>query len=99
MMLAAGVRAELLTAGVTVTSAFPGFVDTDMNAGMDVPKAAPRAVADRCLDAWQQDTLSVFPDRLAELVEDAVTHEMAAVLEDPQRVMTRLVTELGTSAP
>jgi NAD(P)-dependent dehydrogenase (short-subunit alcohol dehydrogenase family) len=99
MMLAAGVRAELLTAGVTVTSAFPGFVDTDMNAGIDVPKAAPRAVADRCLDAWQQDTLSVFPDRLAELVEDAVTHEMAAVLEDPQRVMTRLVTELGTSAP
>jgi hypothetical protein len=33
----------------------------------------------------------VFPDRLAELVEDAVTQDMAAVLDDPQAVMTRLI--------
>lgn len=94
MMLAAGVRAELRSDDVTVTSAFPGFVDTDMNAGIDVPKAQPRAVADRCLDAWEQGTLSAFPDRLAELVEHAVVHDMTAVLEDPQQVMTRLVSEL-----
>jgi NAD(P)-dependent dehydrogenase (short-subunit alcohol dehydrogenase family) len=94
MMLAAGIRAELLSDGVTVTSVFPGFVDTDMNAGIDVPKAGPRAVADRSLDAWELGTLSAFPDRLAELVEQAVVRDMPDVLSDPQAVMTRLVAEL-----
>jgi hypothetical protein len=36
----------------------------------------------------------VFPDRLAELVEDAVLTNMAAVLEDPQAVMGRLIVAL-----
>lgn len=94
MMLAAGVRAELRGDDVTVTSVFPGFVDTDMNAGIDVPKAGPRAVADHSLGAWERGVLSAFPDRLAELVEQAVVHDMAAVLTDPQAVMTRLVAEL-----
>jgi len=94
MMLAAGVRAEVRRDDVTVTSAFPGFVDTDMNTGIDVPKAAPRDVADRCLDAWERGVLSAFPDRLAELVEQAVTTDMAAVLDDPHSVITRLVGQL-----
>jgi NAD(P)-dependent dehydrogenase (short-subunit alcohol dehydrogenase family) len=98
MMLAAGVRAELRSDNVTVTSAFPGFVDTDMNAGIEVPKAHPRAVADRSLDAWEQGTLSAFPDRLAELVERAVVRDMAAVLSDPQAVMTGLIAELRAGA-
>jgi NAD(P)-dependent dehydrogenase (short-subunit alcohol dehydrogenase family) len=94
MMLAAGVRSELRDDAVTVTSAFPGFVDTDMNTGIDAPKAHPRAVADRCLDAWQDGVLSAFPDRLAQLVESAVVRDMAAVLADPQAVMTGLLAEL-----
>lgn len=94
MMLATGVRAELRAAAVTVTSAFPGFVDTDMNAGIDAPKAHPRAVADRCLDAWQRGVLSAFPDRLAELVESTLVRDMAAVLAEPQAVMTGLLAEL-----
>ena len=91
MMLAAGVRAELRTDGVTVTSTFPGFIDTEMTTGLDIPKASPRSVADRSLDAFAVGRPTVFPDRLAELVEDAVTQDMAAVLDDPQAVMTRLI--------
>jgi NAD(P)-dependent dehydrogenase (short-subunit alcohol dehydrogenase family) len=93
MMLATGVRAELRTAGVTVTSTFPGFIDTDMTTGLDIPKASPRSVADRSLDAFAAGRSTVFPDRLAELVENAVTQDMAAVLDDPQAVMTRLIRE------
>ena len=91
MMLAAGVRAELRPDGVTVTSTFPGFIDTDMTTGLEIPKASPRSVADRSLDAFAVGRSTVFPDRLAELVEDAVTQDMAAVLDDPQAVMTRLI--------
>jgi NAD(P)-dependent dehydrogenase (short-subunit alcohol dehydrogenase family) len=98
MMLAAGVRAELRTDGVTVTSTFPGFIDTDMTTGLDIPKASPRSVADRSLDAFAVGR-PVFPDRLAELVEDAVTQDMAAVLDDPQAVMTDSFVPSGSTPP
>jgi NAD(P)-dependent dehydrogenase (short-subunit alcohol dehydrogenase family) len=94
MMLAMGVRSELKAAGVVVTSTFPGFIDTDMTAGIPIPKASPRSVAQRSLDAFEAERAAVFPDRLAELVEDAVVTDMAAVLDDPQAVMTRLIAAL-----
>jgi NAD(P)-dependent dehydrogenase (short-subunit alcohol dehydrogenase family) len=94
MMLAMGVRAEFTAAGVVVTSSFLGFIDTDMTAGIEIPKASPRSVAARSLDTLQAEGASVFPDRLAELVEDAVLTNMAAVLEDPQAVMGRLIVAL-----
>lgn len=96
MMLAMGVRSELKRDGVVVTSSFPGFIDTDMSARAEMPKAPPRLVADRSLDGWQAERTSVFPDRLAELAEDAVLTNMAAVLDDPQALMTRLVEALKT---
>ena len=91
MMLAAGLRSELRPRGVAVTSTYPGFVDTDMTTGVEIPKASPRAVADRSLDGLEAGVAAVFPDALAELVEQAVLTEMADVLADPQAVMTRLV--------
>lgn len=91
MMLAMGVRSELYGDGVVVTSALPGVIDTRVTAGWDMPKAAPRLVADRCLDGWQAERSMVFPDRLAELAEHAVLHNMAAVLDNPQAVMSDLV--------
>jgi NAD(P)-dependent dehydrogenase (short-subunit alcohol dehydrogenase family) len=98
MMLAMGVRSELKAAGVVVTSTFPGFVDTDMTTGVDIPKASPRSVAQRSLDALEAEWASVFPDRLAELAEDAVVTDMAAVLDDPQAVTTRLIAALRRDA-
>jgi len=94
MMLAMGVRAELKSAGVVVTSCFPGFIDTDMTTGIEIPKASPRSVAERSLDALEAERATVFPDRLAELVEDAVITNMGAVLDDPQAVMTQLIKAL-----
>ncbi|MGY1815837.1 SDR family NAD(P)-dependent oxidoreductase [Blastococcus sp. SYSU D00820] len=90
MMVAQGVRAELAADGVTVTNVYPGYVDTDMTAGATVPKASPRSVAERSLDAWQAGRTSVFPDRLAELARDAVASGDPAVLDDPQGLSTRL---------
>jgi hypothetical protein len=97
MLLAIGVRSELKGDGIVVTSSFPSYIDTDMTAGAAMPKAPPRLVADRSLDGWQAERASVFPDRLAELVEDAVLTTMAAVLDDPQRLMTQLLESLKPS--
>jgi NAD(P)-dependent dehydrogenase (short-subunit alcohol dehydrogenase family) len=100
MMLAAGLRYELRADAVTVTSAYPGFIDTDMTSGADIPKAAPRSVAERSLDGLEAGVAAVFPDGLAELVEQAVHTDMENVLADPQSVMTRLVTaDLASETP
>ena len=98
MMLATGVRSELKDDGVVVTSAFPGPIDTRVTAGWDMPKAPPRLVADRSLDAWQAERTVVFPDRLAELVEHAILTNMDAVLDNPQAVMTELVMAFRSDA-
>jgi NAD(P)-dependent dehydrogenase (short-subunit alcohol dehydrogenase family) len=98
MMLAMGVRSELKPDGVVVTSSFPGVIDTRVTAGWDMPKAPPRLVADRSLDGWQAERSTVFPDRLAELAEHAVLNNMAAVLDNPQAVMTELVTAFRSDA-
>ena len=65
MMLAAGVRAELRPDGVTVTSTFPGFIDTDMTTGLESPESVTplgRRPIPRRLRGWPADR---FPDRLA----------------------------------
>ncbi len=98
MMLATGVRSELMDDGVVVTSSFPGPIDTRVTAGWDMPKAPPRLVADRSLDAWQAERTLVFPDRLAELVEHALLNNMDAVLDNPQAVMTELVMAFRSDA-
>jgi hypothetical protein len=43
-----------------------------MTAAMNTPKATPRQVAERSLDALESGARSVFPDRFSELVADAV---------------------------
>jgi NAD(P)-dependent dehydrogenase (short-subunit alcohol dehydrogenase family) len=98
MMLATGVRSELKDDGVVVTSAFPGPIDTRVTAGWDMPKAPPRLVADRSLDAWQAERTVVFPDRLAKLVEHAILTNMDSVLDNPQAVMTELVMAFRSDA-
>lgn len=90
-MLALGLREQFVADGVVVTISHPGFIDTDMAADVQLPKASARQVADRSLDGWEAGVASVFPDRFAEIVEQALAEEMPAILAEPQRVMTRLV--------
>jgi NAD(P)-dependent dehydrogenase (short-subunit alcohol dehydrogenase family) len=93
-MLALGVRQELRGDGVVVTTSHPGFVDTDMAERMPHPKASPEEVAERSLDGLEAEATVVFPDRLAELVEEALLTRAAEVLHEPQRLMTELVDRL-----
>jgi NAD(P)-dependent dehydrogenase (short-subunit alcohol dehydrogenase family) len=96
-MLALGLREQLRTDGVVVTTSHPGFIDTDMAADVPFPKATPQQVAERSLDALQAEATVVFPDQFAELVEQALGTRMPEILQQPQQVMTALVDDLQRS--
>jgi short-subunit dehydrogenase len=93
-MLILGVRQELRGEGVVVTTSHPGFVDTGMAERIPYPKATPEEVAERSLDGLEAEATVVFPDRLAEMVEQALMNRAAEVLSEPQSLMTELVDKL-----
>jgi len=98
-MLALALRQELRADGVVVTTSHPGFIDTDMASAVPYPKATPAEVVDRSLAAWEAEATVAFPDRLAELVEQALSERAPAVLTEPQQVMTGLVADLQATVP
>jgi NAD(P)-dependent dehydrogenase (short-subunit alcohol dehydrogenase family) len=87
-MMAAAMREAMRDAGVTVTNVFPGFTDTDMMAGEDVPKARPRQTAERALTGWAAGEASVFPDRFARLIHERLHADVDSALDEPARVVT-----------
>jgi NAD(P)-dependent dehydrogenase (short-subunit alcohol dehydrogenase family) len=58
-------RTLLKPQGTSVFGVYPGPVDTDMNRDLDMPKAAPDAVAIAILDAIAAGQEDIFPDAFA----------------------------------
>ncbi len=87
LMLALGVGEELRAGGATVTNVLPGFIDTDMGAAFDLPKASPGQIAERSLDGWAAGERTVWPDRFADLVRAAVGAPFRLLLDEPQATM------------
>jgi NAD(P)-dependent dehydrogenase (short-subunit alcohol dehydrogenase family) len=55
-------RPTLAARGIAVHGAYPAGIDTDMLAGIDAPKSAPRVVADGILDGLVAGEEDIFPD-------------------------------------
>jgi len=55
-------RALLAGKGVTVHAVFLGPVDTDMNRGLDIPKASPESAAMGIFDGLERGEEDIFPD-------------------------------------
>ena len=64
--LAQGLRAELGPQGVAVFGIYPGPIDTDMAAGMDIEKETPRNVATRIFDDMQNGVEDITTDAYAD---------------------------------
>jgi NAD(P)-dependent dehydrogenase (short-subunit alcohol dehydrogenase family) len=89
LMLALDLREELRDSGATVTVVLPGFIDTDMGAAFgSTAKATPAQIAELSLDGWLSGQHTIWPDRFAELVRDAVGEPFRALLDEPRQVMT-----------
>jgi NAD(P)-dependent dehydrogenase (short-subunit alcohol dehydrogenase family) len=64
--LTQALRPVLAGRGVSVHGVYPAGIDTDMLAGIDVPKAPPAEVAARLLDGLAADEEDIFPDANAQ---------------------------------
>ncbi|MBX7058345.1 MAG: SDR family NAD(P)-dependent oxidoreductase [Leptospirales bacterium] len=66
--LALSLRASLAENGLRVLNVFPGAIDTDMLAGVEMAKTAPAHVAAEVFRALEQGREDVFPDPMSESV-------------------------------
>jgi NAD(P)-dependent dehydrogenase (short-subunit alcohol dehydrogenase family) len=55
-------RALLAGQGVTVHAVFLGPIDTDMNRGLEIPKASPESAAMGIFDGLEKGQEDIFPD-------------------------------------
>jgi NAD(P)-dependent dehydrogenase (short-subunit alcohol dehydrogenase family) len=87
--LTQGLRLELAPQGTLVVAVMPGFVDTDMIAGVQgVPKLAPSAVAQDIVAALRAGTEDVYPGE---------ARQIASLLtqQDPGAVARAVLQRLG----
>lgn len=75
-------RASLDAKGVAVHSVFPGPIDTDMAAGIDLPKASPIDAASAILAGIEADEADIFPDPMSDRLSTAWR-------QDPKGLETR----------
>src|SRR5262245_29378042 len=63
-------RAYLAGQGVAVHAVMLGPVDTDMNRGLDIPKAAPASVARAIFDGVKSGEEDIFPDPVSQTIAE-----------------------------
>jgi NAD(P)-dependent dehydrogenase (short-subunit alcohol dehydrogenase family) len=63
-------RALLASAGVTVHGVVLGPVDTDMNRGLEIPKASPESVAASIFDGLARGEEEIFPDPASQSIAE-----------------------------
>jgi NAD(P)-dependent dehydrogenase (short-subunit alcohol dehydrogenase family) len=64
-----GIRIELAHQGTLVVAVHSGFIDTDMAAGIDLPKTSPESVARQALDAVEAGGIEVLADERTRTVK------------------------------
>jgi NAD(P)-dependent dehydrogenase (short-subunit alcohol dehydrogenase family) len=79
--LSQSMRALLARQGVRVHAVLSGPVDTDMARVLDIPKAAPEAVARSIFDGVDKGEEDIFPDPLSESVAEGWNGGVAKALE------------------
>ncbi|MQY29577.1 SDR family oxidoreductase [Nocardia aurantia] len=77
-------RLALRPSGIRVTGLHVGYVDTDLTAGLDVPKTSPHSVAAQALDGIEADVLEVLADDLTRQVKAGLAADPAVLY--PQTV-------------
>ena len=82
-------RALLPTQGITAHGVYPGPVDTDMAAEIEMDKATPDSVANAVLDGIEAGTEDIFPDPFAveyggqyHSAPKTFEHNLAAMIAD-----------------
>ncbi|GAA3292919.1 SDR family oxidoreductase [Dactylosporangium vinaceum] len=72
-------RLELAGQGTTVTGLHVGYIDTDMTAGVDGPKADARDVARQAFDGLEAGAFEVLADEITRSVKAGLSADPAAL--------------------
>jgi NAD(P)-dependent dehydrogenase (short-subunit alcohol dehydrogenase family) len=72
-------RVDLRPRGITVTGLHVGWVDTDLTADRDVPKADPRDVATAALDGIEAGAYEVLADDTSRHIKAALSADLTAL--------------------
>ena len=79
--LTQSLRALLAGQGVTVHAVVLGPVDTDMNRGFEIPKAAPETAAAGIFDGLEKGEEEIFPDPVSHTIADGWRNGVSKALE------------------
>ncbi len=80
-----GTRIELSEQTTQVLALHVGFIDTDLTAGLDVPKTAPDVVVRSALDALEAGASEVLADEITRKVHKGLSAEPAVYLQPISR--------------
>jgi hypothetical protein len=69
-------RLRLRDQGTVVTALHVAFMDTDMTAGLDIPKADPREVARQTADAIATGRFEVLADETTRTVKSQLSQDL-----------------------
>jgi NAD(P)-dependent dehydrogenase (short-subunit alcohol dehydrogenase family) len=70
-----GIRIELAHQGTLVVAVHASFIDTDMAAGLDVPKISPESVAQQAFDAVEAGQIEVLADERSRFVKASLSRD------------------------
>ena len=79
--LTQSLRAFLAGQGVSVHAVFLGPVDTDMNRGLELPKASPESAAQGIFDGLENGDEDIFPDPASQSVAEGWRNGVTKALE------------------
>jgi NAD(P)-dependent dehydrogenase (short-subunit alcohol dehydrogenase family) len=91
--LTQSLRALLAGQGVTVHAVVLGPVDTDMNRGLEIPKASPESAAAAIFDGLEKREEDIFPDPVSQSVAEGWR---AGVVKALERQFTAFVPQSAT---
>ena len=74
-------RAQLASHGVGVHAVLLGPIDTDMNRGLDIPKATTASAAQNIFDGLQGGDEDIFPDPTSRAIAEGWRNGVAKALE------------------
>ncbi|MEU9877515.1 SDR family oxidoreductase [Streptomyces phaeochromogenes] len=72
-------RLDLKPRGIGVTGLHVGYVDTDMAAKIDAPKASPEDVASQALDGIESGAFEVLADDLSRQVKSGLSADLSVL--------------------
>jgi NAD(P)-dependent dehydrogenase (short-subunit alcohol dehydrogenase family) len=87
-----GIRVELAHQGTLVVAVHASFIDTDMAAGIDVPKISPESVAQQAFDAVEASRIEVLADERSRFVKDSLSHDHELIYPGVQAFWDSLTT-------